>query len=106
MSAEQAKSLRSYLATVAAFLLLAYAAVAAGADLWILYRVIFLRDPWEPVLFLIIPGLAALSILLAWFGFRLLRDKDLPERCARACRAFFASAPDVAKPSRHAHDLD
>jgi hypothetical protein len=94
--AERRRQFRTALVSIASSMLLGAAAAAACSDLYLLYRLTFLRDRLEHVLFLLIPGLAALSALFWWVGLRLLSF------ATRTC------PPDGMKPklARHAHELD
>lgn len=111
MSAEVEERHRRMLRPLIAMLLLAYAAFLAGLDLYVVYRLIVWRDPWETGLYFMLPGLLAASVLLAWIGL-VLFDKNLPKRLGRACRAvieaFRSPAPNASKPkpAGFGHDLD
>ncbi|WP_337177483.1 hypothetical protein [Paludisphaera sp.] len=74
---------------------LAYAVMAAAAALAILCGMAFGAEPREPVLFIMVPGLASVAIFFAWVGLRPDRVLDLLVRVKRAraaaVDAFFAT---------------
>ncbi len=82
---EQSRALRAFLLTIFGILAIAYAVFLAGLDLYVIGRLILGGDPWEPGLFLFIPGLAAASAFLIWLGIRLLTAaRTAPDQADRA----------------------
>lgn len=111
-TAERRRKFRAMAVILAGAGALLYAGLLAILSLAMLYDLTLGHGPRSPLLFLMVPGLAAASALLAWIGLLLLRDKDLHSRLARACaaayEAFFEPIPEGAKPkpARGDHDLD
>lgn len=110
--AERRRKFRAMAVILAGVGALFYAALLAILSLALLYDLTFGHGPRSLLLFLMVPGLAAASTLLAWIGLLLLRDKGLHSRLTRACaaayEAFFEPIPEGAKPkpARGDHDLD
>jgi hypothetical protein len=111
-AAEWRNRLTAVLPVAVAVMAIAYAAIASALAFWILHGLSFGDEPREPILFLTIPVLAAVSALLAWIGLRLDRVCHLLARLKRACsaavEAFHEPMSDDAtpKPARSAYDLD
>lgn len=111
-AAEWRNRLLAVLPAVIAAVALAYAAIASALALWILHGLTYGDEPREPILFLLIPGLVAVSALFAWIGLHLDRVCHLLARLKRsygaAVEAFHAPTLDGAKskPDRSAYDLD
>jgi ABC-type multidrug transport system fused ATPase/permease subunit len=99
LAPERRRKLRAALPVLIMAASLFYAGLLALAAIALLYGVTLGAEPREPVLFLMIPGLAASSVLFAWIGLRLDRVHSLIARLRRAGEAATAAffAPD-AKP--------
>lgn len=97
---------------VIAAMAIAYAAIASGSALWIFYGLTLGEEQLEPIKFLTLPCLVALSALFAWIGLHRDHACHLLARLKRACGAaldaFSEPLPDHAKPKpdRSAYDLD
>jgi hypothetical protein len=112
MAADFAKQILRILRPLYAMMSFGYAAVLAWLELYLVYRLIIGRDPWEAGLYLILPGLPVVSVFFVWLGLVLLGDKNPPKCLDRACRAaieaFRSPAPNASKPkpAGFGHDLD
>ena len=110
-AAERRRKFRATAVLVAAAGALAYAALLGIMSLALLHDLTFGRGPRSWPNFLLLPTAAAGSVAFGWAGLRLLRDKGLPGRLARAwaaaVEAFHEPAPDETKPkpSRSEYDL-
>jgi hypothetical protein len=93
---------REYLVPVLSCLALIYAVMFSAINLYLVYivcRMMIGVERWDPMIFLVMLLLEAISVFLAWLGLRLGREWSLLDRCIRAWHAgvsAFSSTPLMA----------